>query len=108
MATHSSVLVWEIQQTEEPGLATVHGVTKSDIIHDLATKQQHYTVPSTGQGKLMESFYIKIGLQPSKKQPTKLNTKMTVMTHSFYRPLLSPVSSKYHHKRRGTHVLTCT
>lgn len=23
------------------------------------------------------------------------------MTHSFYRPLLSPASSKYHHKRRG-------
>ena len=30
MATHSSILGWEIPQTEEPGrLHTVHGVTKS-------------------------------------------------------------------------------
>ena len=29
MATHSSVLAWEIPWTEEPGGATVHGVTKS-------------------------------------------------------------------------------
>ena len=28
MATHSSVLAWRIQRTEEPG-ATVHGITKS-------------------------------------------------------------------------------
>ena len=32
MATHSSILAWEIQWTEEPGeLHTVHGVTKSQI-----------------------------------------------------------------------------
>ena len=29
MATHSSILAWRIQWTEEPGQATVHGVTKS-------------------------------------------------------------------------------
>ena len=29
MATHSSILAWKIQLTEEPGGATVHGVTKS-------------------------------------------------------------------------------
>ena len=28
LATHSSILVWEIPQIEEP-VATVHGVTKS-------------------------------------------------------------------------------
>ena len=28
MATHSSILVWEIPWTEEPDRATVHGVTK--------------------------------------------------------------------------------
>ena len=32
MATHSSILAWEIPWTEEPGgAATVHGVTKSQI-----------------------------------------------------------------------------
>ena len=29
MATHSSVRAWRIPQTEEPGLATVHRVAKS-------------------------------------------------------------------------------
>ena len=29
MATHSSILLWEIPWTEEPGGATVYGVTKS-------------------------------------------------------------------------------
>ena len=29
MATHSSALAWRIPWTEEPGRATVHGVTKS-------------------------------------------------------------------------------
>ena len=39
MATHSSIFAWEIPRTEEPGGATVHGVTKeSDTT--LATKQQ--------------------------------------------------------------------
>ena len=29
MATHSSILVWEISGTEEPGRSTVHGVAES-------------------------------------------------------------------------------
>ena len=37
-ATHSSILAWEIPWTEEPGGATVHGVTKG-IRYNLATKQ---------------------------------------------------------------------
>ena len=36
MATHSSILAWEIPWTEEPGWATVHGV--ASVGHDLATK----------------------------------------------------------------------
>ena len=28
MATHSSILVWEIPWTEEPGGATIHGVAR--------------------------------------------------------------------------------
>ena len=36
MATHTSTLAWEIPWTEEPGGATVYGVTKG---HDFATKQ---------------------------------------------------------------------
>ena len=38
MATHSSLLAWEITWTEEP-VATVHEVTR--VGHKIATKQQH-------------------------------------------------------------------
>ena len=31
MATYSSILAWEIPQTEEPGGAIVHGVAESQI-----------------------------------------------------------------------------
>ena len=37
MATHSSILAWEIPRTEEPGRLQVHGVAR--VRHDLATKQ---------------------------------------------------------------------
>ena len=33
MATHSSNFVWRIPWTEEPGKATVHGVTMSQARH---------------------------------------------------------------------------
>ena len=36
MATHSSILDWEISWTEEPGRLTVHGVSR--VGRDLATK----------------------------------------------------------------------
>ena len=31
MATHYSILAWEIPWTEEPGWATVHGITELDM-----------------------------------------------------------------------------
>ena len=37
MATHSSILAWEIPCTKEPGRATVHGVTESDTTEQLST-----------------------------------------------------------------------
>ena len=36
MATHSSILAWEISRTEEPGYATVFGAERAG--HNLATK----------------------------------------------------------------------
>ena len=35
MAPHSSTLAWRIPWTEEPGKATVHGVTESDVTEQL-------------------------------------------------------------------------
>jgi len=38
MATHSSILAWEIPWTEEPG--GLQSVVLQGVWHDLATKQQ--------------------------------------------------------------------
>ena len=39
MATHSSILVWKIPWTEEPGRAIVHGVVKDlDMVLSYETK----------------------------------------------------------------------
>ena len=40
MATHSSILVWEIPWTEEPGELQSRGSQR--VGHDLVTKQQQY------------------------------------------------------------------
>ena len=42
MATHSSILVWEIPWTEEPGRLQSMGSQR--VRHDLATKQQHVLI----------------------------------------------------------------
>ena len=39
METHSSILAWEIPQTEEPGSPW----TLERVKHDLVTKQQHHS-----------------------------------------------------------------
>ena len=41
MATHSSILSWEIPWTEEPG--GLQSTESQRVRHDLATKQQHFT-----------------------------------------------------------------
>ena len=40
MATHSSILAWEIPWTEEPG--GLHSWGHKRVRHDLATKKVHY------------------------------------------------------------------
>ena len=45
MATHSSILAWEIPWTEEPG--RLQSVGSQRIIHYLATKQHWYDLPQT-------------------------------------------------------------
>ena len=43
VASHSSILAWEIPWTEEPGGLTVHGVTR--VRHDLVTKPLPHNEP---------------------------------------------------------------
>ena len=40
MATHSSILAWKIQWTEEPG--GLQSIGSEKVGHNLATKQQQY------------------------------------------------------------------
>ena len=40
MATHSSILAWEIPWTERPGGATAHGVAKSWTRHNDKKQKQ--------------------------------------------------------------------
>ena len=41
MATHSTILAWEILWTEEPGRLQL--IRSWQVTHDLLTKQQNYT-----------------------------------------------------------------
>ena len=45
MVIHSSILAWKIPWTEEPGGATVHGVTKSQ--NPLSTNVLTFTISKT-------------------------------------------------------------
>ena len=45
MATHSSILAWEIPWTEEPG--GLQSMGKQGVRYDLVTKQQHSPSTST-------------------------------------------------------------
>ena len=42
MATHSSILAWEIPQTEEPGRLQSMGSQR--VGHDLVTEQQQHQI----------------------------------------------------------------
>ena len=46
MATHSSILAWEIPWTEEPG--GLQSMGSERVGHDLATKQEQRRVPGAG------------------------------------------------------------
>ena len=47
MATHSSVLAWEVSQTEEPDGLESMGMQR--VGHDSATKQQHTNITAFPQ-----------------------------------------------------------
>ena len=52
IATHSSILVWEIPWTEEPG--RLESMRLQRVRHDLVTKQQTYNINNTrNKGQLL-------------------------------------------------------
>ena len=55
MATHSSILAWRIPWTEEPGGATVHGLTESDRTEGLTLSLAYH-----GAGSLVLDQYVSI------------------------------------------------
>ena len=56
MATHSSILTWEIPWTEEPGRAMVHGITK-----ELHTADETTTNPQGNFGANRNVLYLDLG-----------------------------------------------
>ena len=46
MATHSSILAWEIPRTEQPG--RLQSMESQKVIHDLGIEQQIYLFGCTG------------------------------------------------------------
>ena len=54
MATHSSILAWEIPWTEEPG--GLQSLGSQIVGHNLATKQQQHR-ESTSDGKVLCSVF---------------------------------------------------
>ena len=70
MATHSSVLAWEIPWTEEPGGLQI---TESQRVgHDLATKQQQHTPFPGGSLKYASAVH---GIKVRKTDPRKVSCK---------------------------------
>ena len=66
MATHASILVWEIPWTEEPGDATVHGVTKSQTrLSTIASQFSHdpsfASVPPPGPQHPLSTYPLRCG-----------------------------------------------
>ena len=59
MATHSSILAWEILWTEEPGRTQSMGSER--VGHDLATKQHHHHI-------LRLKTYMKTRMLPKKPE----------------------------------------
>ena len=47
MTTHSSILVWTIPQTEEPG--GLQSMESQTVRHELATKQQFMMIENMGK-----------------------------------------------------------
>ena len=64
MATHSSILVWRIPRTEEPG--GLQSMGSQRVRHDLATKQQ--------QGEVVEAHSLGWGLGFLTKGPPAIQS----------------------------------
>ena len=51
MATHSSILAWEIPWTEEPGGRTVHGVAEFDTTERLSIHMHKLIMTVSSEGR---------------------------------------------------------
>ena len=61
MAPHSSTLAWRISWTEEPGQATVHGVTKSDVTEHTHTHSHKVQIDQTLSMLLKVRLWLSLG-----------------------------------------------
>ena len=59
MATHSSILAWEIPWTEKPGRATVHGVTEELVMTEQINKITKMTITTINKNFCIVFLSIK-------------------------------------------------
>ena len=67
MSTHSHIYAWRILWTEEPGGATVHGVTKSQIQAQILTTIYTYTHTHTHTYTFSEQIIMLNNISPINK-----------------------------------------
>ena len=100
MATHSSILAWEILQTEEPGGLMVHGITKW-VGGDWVTKQQSNNFQLQKLWNIVHLFFA-----GQKKKKIKKNKVASFPGHTSC--LLIPNKSNYQLLSTGQHIMHYT
>ena len=80
MATHSSILVWEIPRTEEPGGLLSTGSQR--VAHALATKQQQHSKSQYLQAKVSVWTYswIQVLLSADLVRPPEAQNRSDIAT----------------------------
>ena len=63
MATQSSIIVWRIPWTEEPGV--LRSVGSQRVEYDCATEHAHGKVPALGQTLVLGSGHLTVTLAPA-------------------------------------------
>ena len=54
MATHSSILAWEIPWTEKPGGLLIHGIRESDMTEQPTQREDISIFPSTSHQNFLK------------------------------------------------------
>ena len=96
MATHSSILAWEIPWVEEPG--DLQSIRLQRVRHDLATKQQYTT----------QQFNLSLCPQLDYKSLRGRDYFSVFLTASSIAPYISEILNEYLLRELNSCIKTCT